>query len=111
MYDKEDADDFLENVNSITQRVHDILEGKIDVIEEEKRFLEEEKLKVVKEEIKQREQKEKLAKGIPGRGYKGNFKTFCKGCHTEYHHEAIEICNNCGHETVTHEVSTCRKQN
>ena len=64
MYDKGDAYDFLENVNTITKRFYDILEGKIYVMEEEKRFSEEEKLKVVKEEIKQGEQKEKLAKAI-----------------------------------------------
>ena len=60
----------------------------------------------MKKEIRAREAEEKLAKGIKGKGFKGNFLTFCKGCHTEYHHEAIENCNNCGRETETKEVSS-----
>ena len=104
-FDREDADDFLDKVDDITKRVEDILAGKVDVIEEEERFVEEQKIREVKKDIANREFLEKIAKGVPGRGYKGNFKTFCKGCHTEYHHEAVEICNNCGRETVTYEVS------
>ena len=104
-FEKESADDFLENVDNITKRVQDILDGKTDVIEEEERFWEEQKLKEVKKTIREREAQEELAKGISGRGYKGNFKTYCKGCQTEYHHEAIENCNKCGRETISHEVS------
>lgn len=29
--------------------------------------------------------------------------TFCLGCHTEYHHEAILVCNNCGRDTISYE--------
>ena len=72
---------------------------------EEERFLEEVKLEGVKKEIAQREAQERISKGIPGKGYKGNFLTFCKGCHTEYHHAAVEVCNRCGKETVSHDVS------
>ena len=102
---KEESEEFLDRVDEITQRVHDILEGKADVIEEEARLQEEIKLKEVKKEIRQREAAERVAKGIKGKGYKGNFKTFCKGCHTEYHHAEILTCNNCGRDTTTHEVS------
>ena len=104
-YDRTDADEFLDNVNNITSRIHDILEGKTDVIEEEERFQEAARLKKVKKEIRERERLEELNKGIKGKGYKGNFLTFCKGCHTEYHHEAVEICNNCGKATISKEVS------
>jgi len=69
--------------------VQDILEGKTDLKEEEERFFEEITLKERKKEIKVRERQEALEKGRPGRGYKGNFLTFCKGCHTEYFHEAV----------------------
>ena len=104
-YHKEDADDFLDKVDDISQRVQDILAGKTDVIEEEERFHEEARLKKVKKEIREREAQERIAKGVSGRGYKGNFKSYCKGCQTEYHHEAVETCNNCGRETINHEVS------
>ena len=67
--------------------------------------MEEQKIKELKKEIRAREQAEQLAKGFKGKGYKGNFKTYCKGCQTEYHHEAVATCNNCGLETVSHEVS------
>ena len=89
--------------------MHDILEGKADVMEEEGRFLEEIKLREVKKEIQEREQKEALAKGRPGKGFKGNFLTFCLGCHTEYHHEAVQVCNNCGKDTISHDVSNTGK--
>ena len=59
--------------------------------------------------IKKREMEEAKLKGRPGRGYKGNFKSFCKGCHTEYHLEAVEICHNCDKETVSNEVSLFEK--
>lgn len=104
-YHKENADEFLDNVNNITSRIDAILKGDVTVLEEEARFAEEEKMKETKILIKEREAEEKVAKGIPGRGFKGNFKTFCKGCHTEYHHEAVEVCNNCGKDTVSNEVS------
>lgn len=74
---------------------------------EEERFHDEIKMKEVKKEIKEREKQERIAKGVKGKGYKGGFQTFCLGCHTEYHHEAIEICNNCGRETISKEVSLC----
>lgn len=102
-YHKENADEFLDNVNNITSRIDAILKGDVTVLEEEARFAEEEKMKETKILIKEREAEEKVAKGIPGRGFKGNFKTFCKGCHTEYHHEAVEVCNNCGKDTVSNE--------
>ena len=101
----EDADEFLDRVDEITTRVENILKGDVDVIAEEERFNEEMRLKEVKKEIKERERKELISKGRPGKGYKGEFKTFCLGCHTEYHHEAVEICNNCGKETIPKEVS------
>ena len=104
-FDKEDADEWREKVDELTKRVENILSGDIDCMEEETRFEEEQKIKVVKKEIRQREHEERVARGIDGRGFKGNFKTFCKGCHTEYHHEAVEICNRCGKETVPNEVS------
>lgn len=110
-YHREKADEFLENVNNITARVDAILKGDISVMEEEARFADEEKMKTVKKEIKKREEEEKISKGVPGRGYKGNFKTFCKGCHTEYHHEAVVKCNNCGKDTVSNEVSDSRQCN
>ena len=40
-YDPADADEFLENVDSITKRVQDILDGKTDCIEEEERYQDE----------------------------------------------------------------------
>lgn len=104
-FSNEDADDFLDNVDSITKRVQDILDGNVEVMEEEAKFEEEQKLKEVKKEIREREHQERIARGIDGRGFKGNFKTFCKGCHTEYHHEAVEVCNRCGKETTPNEVS------
>ena len=104
-YSKESADEFLDRVDDITGRIDAILKGDTSVTAEEERFWEEQKMKKKIEEIREREQKEKVAKGIKGKGYKGNFKTFCLGCQTEYHHEAVEICNNCNRETVSHEVS------
>ena len=104
-YDKESADEWLDKVDDITKRVQDIIAGNVDAIEEEEKFQKDMELKKVKKEIRAREASEQLAKGIKGKGFKGNFKTFCKGCHTEYHHEAIEVCNNCGQDTVTNEVS------
>ena len=59
-------------------------------------------------EIREREKQETIAKGIKGKGFKGNFKTYCGACQTEYHHEAVEICNRCGKETVSNEVSLVR---
>ncbi len=107
---KEDADEFLDRVDEITSRVEAVLRGDVDVIAEEERFQEERKLKEVKKELREREAKEQLAKGRPGKGYKGNFLTFCLGCHTEYHHAAIEMCNNCGKETISKEVSLTTSQ-
>ena len=104
-FDEKNADEFLENVDNITSRVNAILKGDISVMEEEKRFEEEQKMNELKKQIREREEQEKLKKGVPGKGFKGNFKTFCKGCHTEYHHEALLTCNNCGKDTISHEVS------
>ena len=92
-------------MDKITDRIDKILKGDVSVMEEEQRFAEEEKMNEIKKEIREREHKERIAKGVPGRGFKGNFKSFCKGCHTEYHHEAVEQCNNCGKDTISHEVS------
>ena len=104
-YNKETADEFLDRVDDITGRIDAILKGDASVTAEEERFWEEQKIKKQLEEIHERERAEKVAKGIKGKGIKGNFKTFCLGCHTEYHHEAVEFCNNCGRETTPNEVS------
>ena len=105
-YDVEEAEDFLDKVDDVSKRIQDILDGNTDVMEEEKRFQEEAKLRELKQEIRERETQERISKGVKGKGYKGDFKTFCLGCHTEYHHAAVENCNNCGKETVTHEVGS-----
>jgi len=104
-YNKEDADEFLERVDDITGRIQKLLDGDTDVLAEEEKFLKAEQLKSKIKEIRAREQQELISKGIPGKGYKGNFKTFCKGCQTEYHHEAVETCNRCGMATISHDVS------
>jgi len=54
-YEAENADEFLDKVDSITDRVQKILAGDVDVIEEENRFQEELKLNEVKKEIRTRE--------------------------------------------------------
>ena len=104
-YKEDDADEFLDRVEDITSRVEKILSGDANVTAEEEKFFEEQKLKEKIKEMRKKETEERISKGIKGKGYKGNFKTFCKGCQTEYHHEAIEICNRCGLETVSYEVS------
>ena len=104
-YNTESADDFLDRVDDITGRIDSILKGDVSITAEEERFWEQEKLKKSIGEIREREEQEKLAKGVKGKGYKGNFKSFCPGCHTEYHREVVEICNNCGRETISNEVS------
>ena len=104
-YAPTDADEFLDRVDDITSRVDAILRGDVDAMKEEERFFEEQKIKETIKDIRERERKEEIAKGVKGKGYKGKFLTFCKYCHTEYHHEAVEVCNNCGRETETYEVS------
>ena len=104
-YTKESADEFLDRVDDITSRIDAILKGDASVAAEEERFMEEQKMKKKIEEIREREKQETIAKGIKGKGFKGNFKTYCGACQTEYHHEAVEICNRCGRETVSNEVS------
>ena len=47
----------------------DIIDGKIDVEEVDKLELEKEKKRKIMEEIKEREKKEKLLKGRPGKGH------------------------------------------
>ena len=104
-YDDEDAQDFLDKVNSTTQQIEDLISGKLDVDAFDKQFGDKQKMEKVKAEIAEREAQEKIRKGRPGKGYKGEFKTYCKGCQTEFFIDGIDKCTNCGYETITKEVS------
>lgn len=104
-YDNEDAQDFLDKVNSTTAQIEDILSGKLDPDTFDKQFGDKQKIDKVKAEIAEREAQEKIRKGRPGKGYKGEFKTYCKGCQTEFFIDGIDKCTNCGYATVTKEVS------
>lgn len=103
-FSKDEADDFLERVDDIQKQVKDILEGKIDVRElerKEKEAEEKERLKKVAKEIKEREQKELLMKGRPGKGHQGGYKTFCRNCFREFTMDGIITCTVCGKDTMT----------
>ena len=96
----------MDKVDNVHQQVQDILSGKIDVHEMDKKMKEAEKLEKAKEEIKQREAKEALLKGRPGKGYKKTgWKTFCQACWTEFFVDGVDKCTHCGRATVTFEVS------
>lgn len=69
----------------------------------EKAELERQRLKKVSAEIKERERQELLAKGRPGKGHQGGYKTFCKFCFREYTIYGVETCAICGKETITQE--------
>lgn len=62
------------------------------------------KLAEVKKELKEREQKERLLKGKPGKGVKQGYKAFCKGCFTEFMIE-VDPCPKCNRATMSYEVS------
>ena len=64
---------------------------------------EEAKLEQSKQDVKARERDEFLKKGRPGKGHQKNYKRFCRFCFTEYIID-LEICTNCGKETMTEEV-------
>ena len=105
-YTHDEAEDFLDKVDNVHQQVQDILSGKIDVHEMDKKMAEAEKLEKAKEEIKQREAKEALLKGRPGKGYKKTgWKTFCQPCWTEFFVDGVDKCTHCGRDTVTFDVS------
>ena len=106
-YTHDEAEDFLDKVDNVHQQVQDILSGKIDVHEMDKKMAEAEKLEKAKEEIKQREAKEALLKGRPGKGYKKTgWKTFCQPCWTEFFVDGVDKCTHCGRDTVTFDVSS-----
>ena len=105
-YSRDEADDFLDKVDDIHQQVQDIISGKIDCNEADRQFKEKEKLDKAKAEIAEREAREKVLKGRPGKGYKKTgWKTFCNPCWTEFFVDGIDKCTHCGRDTVTFDVS------
>jgi hypothetical protein len=103
-FSKDEADDFLDKVDYVNQQIQDLLSGKVDVMEldkAEKEMQEKDRLKRVASDIKERDAKAKFMKGRPGKGHRNDYKTFCRGCHTEYIMDGVTVCNNCGMETIT----------
>lgn len=101
-YNKENADEFLEKANYVSQQVSDILSGKIDVHEldrkeKEKKFIEEQ-LASLRQQKKERE----LKKGRKGKGHQGGYQRYCQRCQIEFDF-AFENCTHCGAETQTNE--------
>lgn len=102
-YDRENADEFLEKANLVSQQVSDILSGKIDVHEldrkeKEKKFIDEQ-LAI----LKARKKEALLKKGRKGKGHQGGYERYCQRCQIEFDF-AFENCTHCDMETQTHEV-------
>lgn len=105
--DYEDADDFLDRVNEVSDKIKDILSGKADLneIDKEIKQKEEEKEKKIKiKEYLEREKAEKLQyeleHGKSGKGEGDNYLLFCKKCFREYNIEK-ETCAFCSTKLIT----------
>ena len=105
-YSKDDADEFVERVDEVTKQIQDLLDDKIDIHEldrKEKEFIEKDRLKIVSAEIRMKEHEDSLKKGRSGKGHKGGYLTFCRGCHREYTITGVIKCAICGKDTITEE--------
>ncbi len=114
-YTEEELEDWLSKIENVNKKVgsiaiitlkqvKDIVDGTVDIEEFDKKQAEEEKIDKIKDVIKEREQKETLLKGRPGKGNQKGYVSFCRFCFTEY---VIEVpkCTHCSKETISYEVS------
>eukprot|EP00392_Amoebophrya_sp_AT5.2_P016929 g17238.t1 len=100
--------DFLKEVDDVSQRVKDIVDGKITDFEafdqeEQTRTAEQErklafarKVRELRQQEEERKQKEKLLNGRDGKGQGEDYLLFCKKCFTEFLTDSIEKCTRCG---------------
>jgi hypothetical protein len=84
-YNPAEMEDWLDEVDVISQEVQDIISGKVDIeASVEKERLAKEKARIAAEEKKAREEA-KIRAGKEGKGEKfDTYQRFCKFCFVEY---------------------------
>ena len=86
--------------------INKILKGEIGAEEIEKKLKDREEKKQrakLLQEIKQRELKEKLLNGTPGKGEGKNYEKFCPFCFYEYQLKELDYCTHCKKQLITRE--------
>lgn len=102
--DKEEMEEWLEKVNTVSAQIQDILNDKVDIDQLEntadKKAAEKAKAREAKRQREEEEKRQKTLRGRDGGGEKENYLSFCRKCRVEY---VVEMpkCTRCQQDTVS----------
>jgi len=104
MPNKEELEEWLEKVNTVSAQVSDILNDKVDLDQLEnavdKKALDKAKAREAKRLREEEEKRQMLLRGRDGGGEKDNYETYCRKCRVEFLLD-LPQCTRCQQPTIS----------
>jgi len=101
-FDSNGLENFLEKIDTVSQQINDLMTGKVSPEQIDQSENEREHFEDYQKRQMEIEKAKWLSNGRPGKGHKGDYVSFCKGCFREFD-IFLPKCTLCQSETVTKE--------